>query len=758
MNIPFVKTLNSKITVANSIVFFISIIFISIAISIMTYKDGIQTQIEIVTHQAKNARLQINALYQQAIIDIRTLATTGQIQHFQDQHLKKALTKEDKDKVISLFINFIKNNPHYQEVRLLESAGPGMELVRVNNYKGIQVITKKDLQPKASRDYFQKSLHMSENEIYISEINLRRESYFDGPQIDTPQIRFVLPLFTNKIHSLFLILNLDFKYLTNKLDQMFNNINELIIYNSDGHYIHDTRSFKNTTFTFEFEKNPQLYIDFPELKQDLSQDIIRQGSNIYYNFQLSFPNTPKSNSIGLIISLKKDLAMRHSTYIIKAAIIILCIGLVIIILTSKFLSKKILSPLNKLSEQIHNPSLVNEIKKLSEERHDEVHQIAGKLSDYLYKIKQNESFLNSIFEKSQDGFCLIDSYGKILMTNSSLEQMFGYTKNELLDTPIENLMYSLHANQHQAYIDNYLKGGSQLALRKGRELVAKKKDGSRLPIFLTVAEIKVNSNTRSNFFGIVRDLTQLKDIEDHLEAEKKISLIESRFATLGKMLSGIAHEINSPLQNIMLTNELISEYTTQKNYEGIKRETHALSSEIQRISNIIESMKSLTRGKNQDNIKYEELNKMMDEVKDIIQYKLKLASINFVIDTGMTRNISINCNKTEIQQIILNLLNNAIDSLAKSSTIEPTIELITRKEEHFVYIYIKDNGPGIRHKDAQRIFEPLYTTKDVGKGTGLGLSISKRLAKNNSATLEYIPSKKTIFRLQLSQWRMNNES
>lgn len=743
------KSLNSRLVIVNSLILGITIFVILLFVSNRVRKRAFLEQKVSILENASKAEGRIFSFYESAKKDILFLSSTEQVKKFLKLYSEGISSDVETKNVQKLFISFMKNYSKYQEIRLIEVSKKGKELVRVNNYDGVKVVSKEMLQEKAHRDYFKAALGVPNDGIYMGNVTLRRESYFKTPQRSTPQIRILRPIVHKNKRILFLVLNLNFNYLVESLNNLFGKTSNIIIYNKEGHYIYNSTASTNDAFTFEFDKAPPLKSDFPAIYENKNVLDVKNGEQIYVNhYYLSKNDKYSIPSFGLIIGLKKEKVMLFAKSVIKDTFLAFFIGIFVIIILSRNYSKRTLAPLVKLASKINEADFSLDIDGPSNSVSDEIYKITSKISQYIYKIKENENFLKNIFDKSKDGFCLIDSNGIIKMTNASLEKIFGYEENELLGKNVEMLMPNEHAIKHQEYINKFFLTGSQNALQGGRELVAKKSDDSGIFIYLTVGEVKREDGEKSDFLGIVRDLTKFKEVQATLENEKSITEAESRFATLGKMISGVAHEINSPLQNVILTSEYIEELIKHDKKEEIKKEFLDLKLEIRRISDIISSMKSLTRGKSQTKHVKENLNQMLESVEKLIKHKIKFNSIDFASNFSCTENIFIVCNRSEIHQIILNLISNSIDALNDSNTKNPQITLSSSVNKDCVKVCVSDNGPGIEEALKDKIFEPLYTSKDVGKGSGLGLSISSRLARNNNMSLELVcedKNMKTIF-------------
>lgn len=222
-----------------------------------------------------------------------------------------------------------------------------------------------------------------------------------------------------------------------------------------------------------------------------------------------------------------------------------------------------------------------------------------------------------------------------------------------------------------------------------------------------------------------RQLLEVANTEKKLQEAKALNA--ARLAALGEMSSGIAHEINNPLTIVKSSVYKIQKHFTNHDISSEESEAdldknfERINSAIERIVKIIRNMKKISRdGANEK----AEVHQLATIVEDTIEYyheKFRNAEIEFRIK-GIS-NVLVDVKEVEFSQAVMNLLNNSFDAI--STLDNKWIELEQKEDSEFVYLIITDCGNGISSVVADKIFNPFYTTKEIGKGTGLGLSISK---------------------------------
>jgi two-component system NtrC family sensor kinase len=197
-----------------------------------------------------------------------------------------------------------------------------------------------------------------------------------------------------------------------------------------------------------------------------------------------------------------------------------------------------------------------------------------------------------------------------------------------------------------------------------------------------------------------------------------------KLASVGELAAGIAHEINNPMA-IMVEEagwieDLLQEEEFQEgaNLDEFKRAVKQIKAQGKRCKEITHKLLSFAR-KTDPAIKVVQLNDLVEEIVALCEQRAKYSSIHIKMNL-MSPLPTIHASPSEMQQVLLNLINNAVDAMEKSGG---SIDITTRLDGAYVVLDVADTGPGIPQANLARIFDPFFTTKAVGKGTGLGLSI-----------------------------------
>lgn len=233
--------------------------------------------------------------------------------------------------------------------------------------------------------------------------------------------------------------------------------------------------------------------------------------------------------------------------------------------------------------------------------------------------------------------------------------------------------------------------------------------------------------------GVIQDIDAKKQAEHKYDLERQKSIQSSKLASLGELAASMAHEINNPLGIISGYSELmlLSEDINDSQSEMLE----VVLKSCERISHIVNNLKRFSRKDEQRALELVSLAKMIDESISLANPRLKreLIDLKFTSETHSKAD-RILCNAIEIEQVFLNLINNAIDALIDIP--HKKIEITTSVHEQMIECRIIDHGLGIPAPSISKIFNPFYTTKAKGAGTGLGLSIVKDIIQEHGGSIK----------------------
>jgi PAS domain S-box-containing protein len=247
-----------------------------------------------------------------------------------------------------------------------------------------------------------------------------------------------------------------------------------------------------------------------------------------------------------------------------------------------------------------------------------------------------------------------------------------------------------------------------------------------------------------------------ENISDLKEAEIKVSQ-NAKLSALGEMAGGIAHEINNPMSIIKGYIDLMKRHYGRNtlNLDLTMNYLQKMDTTVDRISRIVSGMKRFSRDSSFDEKQPYSLNKIIKETLDFCQEKVINHGVALDVQYFDTDAI-VFCRPIEISQVLLNLINNSFQAISSQS--HPWIKISCHSVIDHFEILVVDSGKGIPDSILSKIFQPFFTTKEIGLGTGLGLSISRGIAEEHLGILRYVKdAANTTFMVELPKWsKVNN--
>ncbi|MBN21692.1 MAG: hypothetical protein CL678_10435 [Bdellovibrionaceae bacterium] len=374
-----------------------------------------------------------------------------------------------------------------------------------------------------------------------------------------------------------------------------------------------------------------------------------------------------------------------------------------------------------------------------------------------YLLRRNRSYLKETEQNLDECFSILNKLRKTTPYNSLEEKKIKVIKNTLLE--------------YQSSLKT-IKNTSKLSLKKLDSLV-KVDDSKTLASFkwythMTKEEKKRSSlalshNVERTKNSLILSVTlstlfflgtlffigiKLLKTQESLEQEKENTAHMARLYTLGQIAGNIAHEINNPLAILSGTSDILLKNTEKENPdpEITRRSCMTIKKTVDRISTVVLGLKNLTKKPDDSYFEKFNLNDTVSEVIALCKDRCNQYGISLTLDSN--KNIFTFGQRTQIIQVVLNLVNNSIDAIKTKE--EKWIKISTNQNKHFTEISITDSGIGLPKNIKEKLMEPFFTTKKNDSGTGIGLSISKNIIEKHGGVLSLDEhSVHTCFKIQI---------
>ncbi|MDP2088215.1 MAG: PAS domain S-box protein [Flavobacteriaceae bacterium] len=398
-------------------------------------------------------------------------------------------------------------------------------------------------------------------------------------------------------------------------------------------------------------------------------------------------------------------------------------------------------------EQIRNMNAELEIKV--EERTEQLAETNENLLKEMEERRQIEDRFKLVVESAPNAIILVDSSGTIQLINKQTENYFGYERDELIGKKIEMLVPNASEMNHVNLHSDFTSHPTERKMGNNRDLFGLKKDGSKIPIEVGLNPIRINNETLI--------LTSIIDITERKKAEEEIknAKTEAERANIAKseFLSRMSHELRTPLNSILGFTQLMS--MGELNPAHKKGVDHIMKSG-KHLLNLINEVLDLSRieaGKLSISIEPIQLQKVLGETLDILNYFALERSIKLELESSPNNDLFVKADHQKLKQVLLNIVNNAVKYNKEGGLVTVKVANIQNETAR---ISITDTGNGISPDELHKLYSP-FQRIGVGiseiEGTGLGLAVAKKLmeAMNGSIGLESEPGVGSTFWIELPQ-------
>jgi len=349
-----------------------------------------------------------------------------------------------------------------------------------------------------------------------------------------------------------------------------------------------------------------------------------------------------------------------------------------------------------------------------------------------------------------DAMIVIDERGAMHSFSAAAERLFGYGAAEAIGRNVNLLMPSPYRENHDGYIERYLRTGERRIIGIGRVVVGERKDGSTFPMELAVGEMR--SGNQRFFTGFIRDLTERQKTETRLQELQSELVHISRLTAMGEMASTLAHELNQPLSaiaNYLKGSKRLLEGSADERSTMVRDAMEKAGAQALRAGQIIRRLRDfVARGESERRV--ESVKKLVEEASALalVGVKDQGVRVRFALDPAIDLVLA---DKVQIQQVLLNLIRNAIEAMETSSKRELMVATALGKDgkDGMITFSVSDTGSGIANEMTSQLFQPFVTTKRHGMGVGLSISRTIIEAHGGRIWAEANPGGGTIFRFTL---------
>lgn len=371
------------------------------------------------------------------------------------------------------------------------------------------------------------------------------------------------------------------------------------------------------------------------------------------------------------------------------------------------------------------------------------------------QIADREEHLRSILATVPDAMILINENGFILSFSAAAEKMFGYAEAEVLGENVSMLMPSPDRERHDGYLRNYRHTGVRKIIGIGRVTTARHRDGNTFPIELSVGEAWVDD--KRVFTGFIHDLSERRQADMRLRDLQTELAHVGRLSEMGTLASSLAHELNQPLTAITSYCEgaadLLEGDPDAAKLEMARDAMRDTAEQAIRAGEIVRRMRDfLSHGETEHHV--ESLSRVITEANALALVGSREHGIEVQVGLDPSAD-AVFVDRIQIQQVLFNLIRNAIEAMIGSPVRALTIT--SEAAIDMVAVSIEDTGSGIADTLAPQLFQPFITSKQTGMGIGLSICRTIIEAHGGRIWFEPRPDGGTIFQFTLPRAEVEND-
>lgn len=348
--------------------------------------------------------------------------------------------------------------------------------------------------------------------------------------------------------------------------------------------------------------------------------------------------------------------------------------------------------------------------------------------------KQNQEMviLKNAVENTNEAFVTIDENHTVLFFNKAAEEIFGYSRKEVIGRDLNVIMSPSCSKNHRQAVTRYVKTRIPGRIGHETEMLASRKNGDTFPASISFSVTEVNG--RLFFTGIVRDMTEKQALQEQIIRSERLS-------ALGQLAAEVTHEIKNPLMLIGgFAQQLIRVIDDEKHLQKL----NVITDEVKRLEKLLTDLREFHLPKTIASEKVY-LKELLQEIYFMLKNDCEKKNIRTELKID-DKALLVTGDRSRLKQVFLNLFKNSMDAMEHGGVLSIHTGLTGDKVE----ITVADEGCGISEQDKEKIFSPFFTTKK--HGTGLGLCISKRIIEEHagsSLTMKSKEGKGTSFKISL---------
>jgi len=347
----------------------------------------------------------------------------------------------------------------------------------------------------------------------------------------------------------------------------------------------------------------------------------------------------------------------------------------------------------------------------------------------MEKIVKKTEF-KQIIESMPNALIVSNESGKIIMANKKMEDLFGYTKDELYKSTVDLLIPKRYSKQHPEHIKSFVSKPSHRSMGENRDLFGLKKNGDEFPLEIGLNPITINNNNNILVIAAIVDITKRKAQE--LKIQSALNLLKFNNDELKEFTYITSHDLQEPLRTISSFTKLINDEHKDELSEDLNTYINFISESSDRLSNLITNLLDYTRLGKEKKITLVDCNVLIKEILADLSVSISESKSKISVVEPLP---TITGCKGGLRILFQNLISNAMKFSKKDTP--PQIKIFFKEDSEKWTFSVQDNGIGMKKKDLKKIFG-LFTrlhNRESYEGTGIGLAYCMKVVKKHNGNI-----------------------
>ncbi len=731
------KSLRSRIILQAVIVGSVAALAIGLLNTFWIYEVKRETALEGLEAESRAMALRYEHAFEQMANDAFVIGKTPPIQGIFRSGQFNGIDPLDgstlriwRGRLETIFESIMAVRPAYSQIRYIGLADGGMEIVRVNRTPaGTERVALVDLQRKGSEPYFAAGVTLSAEEAFFSPVTLNREhGTVDAEQ--TPTIRAVVPVF-GQDGSRFgiIVINADYPRMLASITSEVDPERDLFIATDRGDLFVHRAGGGQSEFHRGGAASPVSAIANALTEGPDANGVTSVGSYVLSPTLLLPGSHLDGPHLILALGLDRSVLMADALSALRWDLLAMLLIMLACAAVAGTLVRRVTQPLARMTETVRVAGTDGDLAELPVGREDEIGLLARGFRDLTRRLAAREAQSRVILDRIVDAVVTMDDEGIVRSANPAAQRMFGYPEADMIGRSVSTLWQEGNREIDGGHVSRFDETGAAWIIGSGREVEARRSDGSPLPLDLSISEIRTADGRF--YTGVMRDISGRRAAD--AERDRLIADLKRSNDELDNFAYVASHDLKAPLRVIDNASRWLAEDLEPHLTDDTRESLSLLQNRVMRMERLLDDMLQHSRiGRERKDCSAPVTGtEILETIRGLVA---KPDGFSIVAGDGLAH---VRVRRMPLQTVLLNLVGNAIKHHDRQ---DGRVVVNARDLGDRIDFSVTDDGPGIAPEFHERVFGMFQTLKprDQVEGSGMGLAFVRKHVEvvNGTLTLE----------------------